>query len=174
MSNSSGLNHLYAEYQRDPVGRIEPLVSAVRRVALMILRDEDDAQDFMIEFLLSLPGLTIHSSFAGYIYQLAKWRRADYWRSRARRNNLEQQAPIVHGEDGETPSPEDVLDNLAYAHSRSTGKEDEAADLTEITDHVVRRAAELMPQGFTQAECAEMIGVKPAALRKRLQRYRNP
>jgi hypothetical protein len=45
-------------------------------------------------------------------------------------------------------------------------------DLESISDPIVRRAADYILEGYSQEQCADLLGITPAALRKRLERYR--
>ena len=168
----SALNERYADYVFNQVAGLEPLLVEVRRVAQRMFNDDDATQEFVIAVWQILPELKITRSFAAYIHHLAVWRRIDFHRRRRVLAEYEQQAPEMLDDDGELMRAEDTLDILAFQHEQRQPKPQPGPDLNTIDDPTIRRIAELMLQGCSTDECAELLKLKPATLRQRICRYR--
>lgn len=164
------LDSLHAGYVADPIAGLEPLLIAVRRKALAILRNDDAAQDFVIGVWQALPKLSINRSFVSWLQVRLRWHQSNVRRSA--KSSREEQPPELFGDDGESLSHEEVLDLLAYKHAQSQPKPEPSPDLDSIDDPMIRRVAELLLLGYSQTECADKLNLKPPALRQRLRRYR--
>lgn len=172
------INELYDSYRNDQT-QLAALLKEMRRHAMRYLKDEDDCQEFLIEIVGLLPTLEIRKSFVAWLTIRLRWKANELRRNRS--IHAVEQIPTIA--DGECfMSDEDVTDALIFADLENSGDLDvdydeldrlENPPLDEIDDLVVRQAAELMLDGLTQAEIAKRLGIQPAALRKRLQRYRD-
>ncbi len=142
---SSSINALHAVYRLDPSSNnLDALLSVLRLKALRILRgDEDSAQLFILSLWKGLESLTNIRDLNAWTNIRLHWHLLSAVRARTH--------PDILLADITTPDP---------------------LDLESITDPVVRRAADLLLEGFTQQECASRLGLTATALRKRLQRYR--
>lgn len=168
-SISKKLNSLYDAWMADPEAGLDPLIAHVRQVAKRTYRDDDMAQTFAIYVWEHLPDLreNLPCSFGGWIYRQIQWRRVDYYRAVA---SPEEQVPVIIGMDGDPMTSDEALDSLMYD---ADDEPHTLPDLEGIDNPFVRKVAGLLIAGNTQDECAEMLGVKPATLRKRLSRYRS-
>jgi DNA-directed RNA polymerase specialized sigma24 family protein len=163
------LNALYADYLINREVNLEPLLEGVRRVALRMLHDDDDAQELTKTVSDKLPSLEVTGSFAAFLHRLAIWRRIDYRRSRQSQQTWERQPPVMFDISGDRLSDVEVLDLLA---ANNTPGDDPYPDLTVISDPLVRRIAELLLEGFTQGEIAHQLEMRPGTVRQRIRRYR--
>jgi len=171
MARSAPLNLLFDAYKADPVGGLEPLLTAVRVRAINVLQDEDQAQDFLIDLLPALEELPEGGNFSAWINIRLRWTALHAHRDDSR-NNKEVPASYVDlgFDDEDSPmSNEDKLDVLAY---KDTARRDLPVDLTEITDPTLRKLAELLLQGFTQEEAAQQMSVSLGSIKQRLFRNR--
>lgn len=138
------LNALHGVYRLDPSSNnLDALLNVLRLKALRILRDEDLAQAFLVSFWRRL-------AFLNGIRDLDTWTNI-----RLRWHRLSSERARTH---------HDVLLQDMVAP--------DLLDLESITDPIVGRAADYILQGYSQQQCADFLGLSPAALRKRLQRYR--
>ncbi len=109
------LNHLYQEYLDSPEAGLESLLVAVRHKAAAILKDEDQAQAFVISVWQALDRLKIERSFTAWLQVRLRWQLLSSIRNQ--KQIREEQAPLMLGEDDEPLTDEEVLDILAYRHS---------------------------------------------------------
>ena len=143
MSKSS-INALWTAYQADHLSNLDALLVALRIKAARVLRDEDAVQVFLLALWGKLDSLTGIRDLDAWTSIRLRWHLLSS--ARARRHH------DVLLEDITTP---------------------DMPDLESITDPVVRRAAGCILQGYSQRQCANLLGLSPAALRKRLERYRH-
>ena len=173
MPRSSPMNHLFAAYQADPAVGLEPLLTTARVRAVNRLQDQDLAQKFIIDLWQVLPSLPHGTNFSGWLNLRLRWAKLHGFRDDAR-GRKETPATYVNmpiDEDGQVPTNDEKLDYLAYL-DRSKMPAYDMPNLESISDPFIRDVANLLIQGYSQAECAWMLDVTPANLRKRLQRYR--
>lgn len=173
---SARLNALYANYQAGPEIGLDPLLSAVRARAYRMLQDPDFAQDMTIDVWQLLPTLEIHTSFTAWLATRLRWRVTDQQRLVTREADRMQQPPVIIGEDDEPLSHDESLELVSYRWHKSTGQlaiKEPKPDLDSIHDPVIRQTADMILDGKTQAEVAAALNLKPATLRKRLQRFRD-
>jgi DNA-directed RNA polymerase specialized sigma24 family protein len=169
---SLALNTLFEAYLQDPEKGLEPLLRKVRSVAHRTMHDDDRSQDFTIMVWQALPDLKdLPCSFGGWIYRRLQWRQVDFIRADQPLLKHEEQVPEMAGDDGETLGYEDCLDILTYRGMKDATVELDTK-LERINDPFVRRVAGYLVAGYTQAEIAKKMSIKPATLRKRLERYR--
>jgi DNA-directed RNA polymerase specialized sigma24 family protein len=169
----SRLNKIYDAYLQDPEQHLESLLAEVRRVArFKFTKDEDGLQVFLVRVWKRLPTLKLDGmTFSGWVYRQAVWRSVDSY------TNLLMQAerlwlvdPFVNDETGQSLTQGQSLETLAQMSLDEVA--DFPYDLETIADPAIRKIAECLLMGYTQAETADILGISPAALRKRLQRYR--
>jgi len=151
---------------------LEPLLAEVFKTAQRYFYDDDAAQEFTIEIWRESENLEIKRSFAAYLHRRLVCDRLDMYRRQARQ--VEQQPPEMLDADGRPYSDEEVLDLLQYRNPIHTqNPAPDIDDLMEsITDPLIRRTAELLRQKRSLRQCAEVLEIPPATLRKRLERYR--
>jgi RNA polymerase sigma factor (sigma-70 family) len=169
---SAPINNIYAKYLVDPAAHETALFQAATRRAINVLQDEDEAQDFVLGVWQALPGLAITESFSAWLNVRLRWhslhafRRAD--------QNKELAASYISfppDEDCEPLGNDDKLAILAFRYE-SKVKDAGLPDIHAILDPFIRQVANLLLVGHTQDEIASILCVKPATLRKRLQRFR--
>ncbi len=149
------LNALYERYLSN--GELEPLITSVRNKAMLYLHDDDSAQALAVGVWEALPSLVIKTSFSAWFHTRLRWHIIDGVRKRLRSR--------------EDATEGDALELNAFVYaSREPYLADFCTD--EITETSILRIAELLADGLTQAEAAAYIGIRPSALRKRLERYR--
>jgi DNA-directed RNA polymerase specialized sigma24 family protein len=174
------LNSFFADYQADLEKGLNPLLSAVRSIALHVFLDEDAAQDFTIGVWQVLPTLSSTGSFARWLHQRLNWRVQDHRRCAEHRADWMQQAPESLDEDGESLSNEESLELVSFRWRQSIGELNSAfeparksPDLDSIADPTVRMVAEMMLSGQSQVEIAQALGLNINTLRSRLSYYRH-
>lgn len=166
---AANLDQLYNSYRLGTCN-LDDLLRAIRRKAVSILRDDDAAQDFIVNLWQILPDLEIESSFSAYLHVKLRWASVDAVR-RSQVRGREQQVPDFHDEEGNALSDTESLDVLPYRHLVSEGADIET-DTSLIEDPVIRQIADLLMQGFSQSEIATRLGMSTAAVKMRLLRHR--
>lgn len=101
------------------------------------------------------------SNFPLWINKRIRSARGAYYKALKRSRRLEGQP--FYGEEG--------LAYFDHTHKSSQPKQVDY-DLSEVSDAIVKRAAEFIQLGYTQEEAARVCGVTPQALRLRFLRHR--
>ena len=169
---STPINSIYTNYLVDSAAHETALFQAATRRAMNILQDEDEAQDFVLGVWQALPGLTITESFSAWLNVRLRWHSLRAFRRASQ--NKELAASYIDfppDDDGEQIGNDDKLAILAFRHD-SKVREAGLPDMDAILDPFIRQVANLLLVGHTQDEIADILCVKPATLRKRLQRFR--
>ena len=163
------INDLFAAYCQDH-NQLEPLLTAARRLALRVTRNEDFAQQAITDLWTLLPNLDlpVDTSFYGWLMTRLRWRSLDG----QRRTTKEIPPPTLEDEDGNALTDDETLGALAFHHSAPVEISDIEDRIAAIPDPFVRQVADLMLDGLSQKEIANQVGVGLAALKKRLQRFR--
>jgi DNA-directed RNA polymerase specialized sigma24 family protein len=165
------LNQLYSTYVENPTSyNLDDLLTAIRKVAMSVFHDDDQAQDFLVEVWPLLPELKIRDNFNGWLRTRLYWR--DLNNHTANQSCREEQPPVMFDDDGEQMTDEEVLALLDYQHKLRQPKAIEV-DLSTIDDPIVRYIAERLLQGYTQTEIAAEMGINRQTLYQRLYRYRS-
>ncbi len=146
------MNSLYLAYQLDPTA-LEPLLVAVRRRAVIVMRDEDAAQEFTIGVWQAFP-LAPGENFSAWINVRLRHRNLDWIRDNA------------------APGEMVELDVWEQYGAKRKDARSEWLRVVDIEDPFIRSVAALFNYGYTQAECAEILKINPSTLKMRLQRYR--
>jgi DNA-directed RNA polymerase specialized sigma24 family protein len=168
---SISLNKLYANYLKDPATGLEPLIAKVRSVAKRTFHDDDMSQQFALATWQSLPGLKDDPpscSFGGWVYRRIQWRHVDYIRAS---KSAEDQVPEMMDDDGNPMTDEEALDLLTFEAMQDAGPGLDTR-LEDIDNPFAAQVARLLIVGYTQDEIAKEMKIKPATLRKRLERFR--
>ncbi len=163
------LNELYAAYVSD--SHDESLFEAITRKAVRVLRDEDEAQEFVIGVWKALPTLEHGEQFSAWLRKRLNWHKADMHRREARACETPVSQLSMADEEGEQMPNEDRLGMLAYRYWIQ-GPRDLNRDAMAIENPFIRKVAGLLQSGYTQAETADILGVNPATLRTRLKVFR--
>jgi DNA-directed RNA polymerase specialized sigma24 family protein len=154
----------YAAYLSGSI-TLDALLSIVNAKAVWVLKDDDAAQEFTIETWQHLP-IPV-SSLAWWLRGRLYWRQRDLYRQL--KDNKE--VPISHViSPYSEESTEDKLDEL---HLKAKGNDTPSDRRLDSLDPFWHKVAGLLEVGFTQEETAEKLGIKPATLRKRLERLRS-
>ncbi len=156
------LNKLYAEYLE--TGIPDLLLEDVRKLALKVIKDEDEVQNFLLELWQILPTLSGIANFGGWVYFRMIWRRTDFF-------NKPREYQIFSQIEDSSETVEDRASNIAYCAELAKGSSPEF-DLGRIDNARVRSIAFLLSEGYTQSEAAETLGLAEDSIRKILYRYR--
>lgn len=167
------LDDLFHAYRSDR-RRVDPLLTDMRRIALWILRDEDAAQDALLDAWPMLADLELPegATFFGWWVTRLTWRSVEAYRALQRHPVREEQPPLIEDGEGGTMTTDEALSAAAYHHSGTAEIPDVEDRIATIPDPLVRRAADMLLDGLTQTEVARRLEVSIGALKMRLKRFR--
>jgi hypothetical protein len=174
------INELFAAYLNDRELGLEPLLEEIRKTAILKFRDEDKAQDFVIEMWKLLPTLIIEvkgkkgGGFFTFLKQRLRWRNINN-KTRIQKRQKEAQLPELTDEDGELKSTQDTIDLLQYKGvswqelGRKRGIEDYGYQ--EIDDEFLQDVSNMLLTGKTQDQIAAALGTSREVLHRKILRH---
>ena len=169
------INELFKNYLNHRETGLEPLLEAISKKALLKLRDEDAAQDFVIDMMELLPTLTNEidasgATFLALLNQRLRWRGIN---SRTRVSK-EEQFPELFEEDGEIMSTQDTIDILQWNNRSSEPVDDYDYRLSaSIDDDFLRSVADMLLRGQTLDQIALKFGIDREYLQQKVSRHLN-
>ena len=167
------INELFKNYLNHRETGLEPLLEAISKKALLKLRDEDAAQDFVIDMMELLPTLTNEidasgATFLALLNQRLRWRGVN---SRTRVSK-EEQFPELFEEDGEIMSTQDTIDILQWNNRPSEPVDDyDYHSSASIDDDFLRSVADMLLRGKTQDQVAAYFGISREVLHRKILRH---
>jgi DNA-directed RNA polymerase specialized sigma24 family protein len=150
---ASDLNSLYSQFLNDPKAGLDPLLEAVREMALIISQDQDIAQSILIEVWRALPTLVIKTSFAAYVNRKARWRKLDFFKGSLINRN------IVEVEEADRCFVE---------------PNDEPRDFDQFWNPIFKSIVVLLSEGFKTVEISKKLNMPRESVRSILQNAIKP